>query len=102
MDHSTGAISCTGNTEQCKRDACECDKKFAEDLGAIWDDSSFDYTLWNAKNNALSTLDYDAVCVKLAGNPNDECCGSYPERRPYSSTVHECCASGQVGSLGSC
>lgn len=55
VDSSSGAISCTLNTEQCKRDACECDKKFAEDLGAIWDDNSFDYTIWNNKNNALST-----------------------------------------------
>jgi len=102
IDSGTGAISCNLNTEACKMDACLCDKKFAEDLGAIWDDSSFDYGLWNNKHNALATLDYSATCIKTSGNPNDSCCGSYPDRRPFASIVHDCCPSGNVASLGSC
>lgn len=102
VDSSTGALSCGLNTELCKMNACECDKKFAEDLGALWDDSAFDYGLWNNKNNALATLDYSTTCVKQSGNSNDECCGTYPERRPYSSLAHECCSDGSVAAIGSC
>jgi len=103
VDSSTGVLSCTLNTEQCKRDACECDKKFAEDLGALWDDNDFDYGLWNAKHNALATLDYSATCVKQSGNSNDACCGlAYPEKRPFSSMAHECCSDGSVAVIGSC
>ena len=102
VDSSTGAISCSSNTELCKQRACECDKKFAEDLGALWDDASFDYTMWNNKNNALATLDYASTCVKLAGNPNTDCCGTYPERRPYSNVVNECCVDGSVKTIGNC
>merc|ERR1712139_560177 len=34
----TKEIDCSMNTEPCKKAQCECDKKFAERMGAMWKD----------------------------------------------------------------
>merc|ERR1711879_660258 len=73
---------------------CECEAQFATTLGALWDDNTYDYSMWNRKNNNQFTLDKEAVCVGNGGQ-TDECCGDYPTRFPYS-TVLQCCSDGNA------
>merc|ERR1711988_368437 len=39
---NAGEIDCSSNSDQQKLEQCQCDKKFAEDLGASWSDSNWD------------------------------------------------------------
>jgi len=105
IDNSAGTISCAKNTDQCKMDSCLCDKQFAEDLGAMWDDSSFDLFYWKNKNNNPpgGTFDYDTTCQAQGfGQVNNDCCGTYPTRKPFSNVTFECCTDGSVKPTGNC
>lgn len=90
------SIDCSGNNDQFKQDLCKCDAEFAMNLGAMWSDASFDFTMWGNKNNQLYTLDYDTTCTG-GGTQADSCCGSYPKRFPYDSAVRTCCATNPNG-----
>lgn len=105
IDPVTKAISCDRTTMDCHRANCECDRQFAMDFAAEWDDANFNTFYWHNKNNMKHNpvFDIDATCV--GGNKNlvnDECCGEYPSRRPFVSTVYECCSDGNVRGTGSC
>jgi len=102
IDINAGTISCAANTDSCKMDSCLCDKAYAEELGGIWDDNTFNLAHWLSKHNPAATLDYDADCTKTLGSANDQCCGDNPERRPYSSLVSECCADKSIQASGTC
>ena len=91
-----GSIDCSQNNEQYKKDLCECDSAFAEALGAMWDDSSFDFSLWDNKNNNLFNFDSENTCVGV-GNSADSCCGTYPNRYPFNSNDRTCCAASSTG-----
>merc|ERR1712007_375408 len=80
-----GSISCAANPDQHKRDLCECDARYAMELGKVWDDATYDYTLWNAKKNSAFNFDFENVCVRSGLTDADECCGAYPERYPFDS-----------------
>lgn len=41
VNYTTGEIDCSENPNECKRSQCECDKKFALDLGKVWDDEKY-------------------------------------------------------------
>merc|ERR1712050_425293 len=87
-----GSLDCSGNTEEHKKDLCECDADFAMELGKIWMDSNFNFTIWEAKNNHQFNFDYDQVCVKQGGSAiTDNCCGDYPKRYPFDGFSRECC-----------
>lgn len=124
-----GAISCERNTEkgwhQSKRDLCECDARFANALGAMWDDNSFNDYYWlhpkdlklmqKGKYEGNAKFDMSATCVANMSGRSDSCCGSYPERYPhdeskaccnntsaYNTITQECCEDGSVTSPGDC
>jgi len=111
-----GSISCAANPDQHKRDLCECDARYAMELGKVWDDATYDYTLWNAKKNSAFNFDFENVCVRSGLTDADECCGAYPERYPFDSSTrlccqgtttyndqfNECCDDGSVVPIGSC
>jgi hypothetical protein len=91
---SDGSITCNGNADPEKSALCECDAEFARELGSTWQDDKFNRTLWDNKNNNDFTLESEFVCTKNGNQLNDECCGSYPNRMPFSSDSIECCAVG--------
>jgi len=80
---------------------CECDRAYAYAMGAVWDDNTFDYTLWKQKKNSLFNFDHDTVCVRQTGVETDDCCGQYPDRKPYSTLANSCCGD-QVMPFGTC
>jgi len=97
-----GDITCAANTEQFKRDLCECDAAFATAMGAQWVDAEWDNGMWGNRKNTGYTMDYDNVCVGSQGQTQTECCGAYPDRQPFQALSHECCADGSVATVGSC
>merc|ERR1711879_707366 len=86
-----GTITCDGNSDENKRNLCQCDADFAMELGVIWEDSAFNYTIWENKSNRDFDFDYASVCVKEGHQITDNCCGEYPKRFPFDSLVRECC-----------
>jgi hypothetical protein len=111
------SITCDQNNDQFKKDLCECDSQFAMDLGAMWDDSNFNFAIWENKHNTLFNFDAAGTCVKMIGDAADDCCGSFPLRFPYNSATRSCCApsgktfnsmseeccnDGTIASIGSC
>jgi len=106
IDGTLKTISCSENTDKCKRNACECDKAFALDFAAIWDDNKFNRYYWKNKYNLKAgnpTFDMEETCkITGFGSPKDECCGEYPSRKPYNSVLYQCCEDGSVKSVGSC
>lgn len=106
IDGTLKTISCSENTDNCKRNACECDKAFALDFAAIWDDNKFNRYYWKNKYNLKAgnpTFDMEETCkITGFGSPKDECCGEYPSRKPYNSVLYQCCEDGSVKSVGSC
>jgi len=108
---SNGVITCeTNRNSPCQINQCECDKEFATNFGSMWDDSSFNFHYWLNRNNVRDqdaagtpTFDYASACVNAQNNVSpDQCCGNTAIRRPYSSTVYDCCTDGTLKSLGSC
>jgi len=111
-----GSISCARNTIPEKRDLCLCDANYAMELGKVWDDAAFDYSIWLNRKNAQANFDYENICVNGGGVPSDSCCGEYPTRQPlntiskmccqdkqvYSDLTEECCPDGTVKTIGSC
>lgn len=105
-----GAISCERNTEkgwhQSKRDLCECDAHFANEIGKLWDDNNFnDYYWLNPKDMKLinkgkweggAKFDIDSTCTANMSGKADQCCGSYPLKYPYDSTQNNCCNNNSI------
>ena len=54
-----------------------CDSMYAQALASVWDDSTFDYALWDNKHNNLFNFDSAAVCVRSGFQNADSCCGNY-------------------------
>jgi len=96
-----GDITCAANNDQYKKDLCECDAAFATAMGAQWNDADWDVTMWANRKNAAFTLDTASTCVGSPGG-DAECCGSYPNRQPFQTMSHECCADNSVATIGSC
>jgi hypothetical protein len=116
-ENADGSINCDANTEEHKKDLCVCDAFYATEMGKTWDDASYDYTMWNAKNNAAFDFDFENVCTRAPGAISDDCCGTYPARYPYDSSIkmccddagrtyddafYECCADGSIVMMGMC
>lgn len=115
-NNADNSLNCDGNTEQVKKDLCECDAGYAMELASVWDDSTYDYSKWNAKKNTQYTFVPEAVCIAEVAGGEMECCGTVPNRYPYnsevrsccentktySSTYEECCSDGTVAAPGSC
>ena len=80
---------------------CECDKQFAEEISLLW--RSDDDNDWNEDYSMDNFVERDQQCVSiLGGNEMDQCCGQFPDRRPYASAFYECCPNGDIKSTGSC
>jgi len=87
MNKSTGK-------QACKRNLCECDKKFSNDFAASFGSWSSEFAALKDKNI------YDDFCRKPRNDGRqgidsalfvkDSCCGTYPDIKPYSSQTHEC------------
>lgn len=99
---ANGDLSCANNDDQYKTDLCQCDAAFATALGAQWNDADWDNSMWGNRKNAGYTLDYDNTCVGMAGPESTDCCGTYPNRMPFQTVSHECCADQSVATIGSC
>lgn len=88
------------NNGDCKRDLCECDKAFANAFAANFGD--FDSDNWKLMERGI----YDERCEKptpsagrlISGSP-DECCGEYPNRKPFLSLNNQC-VDGSITRLG--
>jgi len=87
------SLTCNQNTDQFKADLCACDSKYAMDLAAVWDDSTYDYSIWDNKKNTQFTFDNVNTCIRTGALNSDSCCGAFPNRFPYDSTSRSCCAS---------
>jgi len=85
----------------CKLAACEIERAFSMRAFAV---------VGNTMNNSGKKLafqdgnkkNYEIECVARPGPPRDACCGSYPDRKPYSADLQSCCENGNVRSFGSC
>lgn len=111
-----GSLNCDANPDQHKKDLCLCDADYAMELASVWDDATYDYSLWNNKKNKLYSFDAAGTCVAAAFNGDMQCCGSYPKRYPYNAdtrmccankgtydpTLEDCCTDGTVTSPGNC
>ena len=111
-----GIVDCSGNREQKREDLCECDKRFAIELGKTYTDSMWNDFFWLGEKENTGKFQYEAVCVRGTGIRNNKCCGSYPGRFPYDDSMksccadttvfneafQECCASGLVAPAGTC
>ena len=87
---------------------CECDAHYATQLGRIWRDEKFDYTIWRNRKNKAFKLDWRNVCSApmtkhLPGRSLfdqvavQDCCGTYPYRHPYNlDSGLNCCDDGTV------
>ena len=79
VDSNTKEIRCSHprNTEL-QRSLCECDAKFAMDMGMVWEDNKWNSSLWHHRRNSDFSLDTETVCVGMNnGVENDNCCGDY-------------------------
>jgi len=85
----------------CKLAACQIEREFSNKAYAI---------VGNEMNNSgkkLAFMDgnkknYEVECTARPGPARDACCGSYPDRKPYSSDLQSCCENGDIRSFGSC
>lgn len=110
IDTDSRLITCN-NSDPCKQEKCECDKAFAEDLGKIWNDATFNEFYWNNNKNVRrrnkrneETFDAEANCInneesRLRAN---DCCGEIGRRMPYSTDRHDCCNNVQLVGIGQC
>ena len=111
-------INCNDDPNTCQRSVCECDKKFAMSLRYLEDVYNPDFKGDN--------FNYEQVCRHQGMGPGvpeaDSCCGTYPDRFPYSSMAgrvccenrempeasktyspsFKTCCNGQVKAIGSC
>lgn len=130
-DYANDDLTCVRNTNkgwhQSLRDLCECDAQFARDLGAMWNDASYDNFYWMPpaemrkpahKRDPIHVNKFDiaGTCVQNLSGKADACCGSYPFALPYDSAekqccqdtnlfnpqFSECCSDGSVAGLGDC
>lgn len=96
-------LECTNNSKTDGEHICECDKKFAESLASAeknCDENApkndkFENCMDHSKYSNLDGI-FDGhspeQCEKSFQNETkDHCCGLYPERFPYDSSVSECC-----------
>lgn len=106
FDEAAKTITCTDTTGGCFHQACECDKAFAENMAATWNDASYNTFFWHNRVNIKqgnAVFDKDTTCViNSTGVDNDKCCGNYPDRRPFSDFTYECCDDGSVRTIGNC
>jgi len=106
FDEAAKSITCTDTVGGCYWQACECDKAFAENMAAVWNDSTYNTFFWHNRVNIKqgnAVFDKENTCViNTTGVDNDKCCGAYPERRPYSDFNYECCSDGSVRTIGNC
>lgn len=94
--------------EECYKHVCEIEKAFVysiyhvfgNDPVAFKNDNVADYNIYDDK----SRCHHNAAAVAAPrGLPSpDKCCGVYPFRTSFLSTVRECCDDGEVRTLGSC
>jgi len=112
IDSNDGSIVCPANKNNhnpARQALCECDRHFANQLGAVWNDNDpvFHNTFYwmnsnNQKNNPV--FDYDATCVRNSNNGGgsgnggkDSCCGAaFPNKEPYNGANRGCCDGVQV------
>lgn len=87
------SLTCNLNTDQFKADLCACDAEYAMALASVWDDSTYNYAIWDNKKNNQFNFDNVNVCIRSGTLASDSCCGAYPQRFPYDSTARSCCAS---------
>lgn len=82
------------NNGDCKRNLCECDKQFANQVSESWGD-------WTEKHWQLEKQNlFQQACVSgstsngsrmVASGKPDQCCGlSYPAMKPFNSQTQEC------------
>ena len=112
IDGTLKTITCQDAVEKnsvhaCRRNSCECDKAFALEFAKIWDDGKFNRYYWKNKFNLRAgnpTFDKDDVCqVSTVGSAErSQCCGGYPERKPYNIFLFECCEDQKARPVGTC
>merc|ERR1712179_779396 len=73
-----------------REDLCLCEAAYASQLGKIWDDNTFNYTLWGSDLNPSFDFDSEVHCVKNGMTEANVCCGDFPERFPFNVITKVC------------
>lgn len=103
MKNGVRQLDCNANSKQDAQNICECDKRFAENIAAAkascqagdaddaeWGAHCMDEQYRTATGGG--TFDPRNQCSKkFHGHDKDSCCGIYPNRYPYDSTLNDCC-----------
>merc|ERR1712080_286888 len=115
-ENTGGAISCDETTNPARKALCECDAKFAMDMGNTWDDADFNEFYWLAAQNTGAVFDQAATCAVAAGAGGsgnaDQCCNNVPydsnaksccgATTLFNPVLADCCTDGTVVSPGAC
>ena len=112
---SSGALSCAANTDQCSRNACECDRHFVNQIVSLlsYEPESFGSFGYRTGFNPLTSCSKSIVSL-YRGNPprSDQCCGTsltarYPffteggdkgccNANTYDTNTFDCCNDGRL------
>jgi len=80
------SITCHDPADSCEHRSCMCDSKFISDFitAAPTPEPMYKHP----------SFDFNASCTTVESHATRECCGSYPDRRPYNADPNssmECC-----------
>ena len=84
----------------CELSACQIEKQFAQTVYPILGDPR----IFRDDQRPNYQQNEKGGCQKTSGisTSKDQCCGSFPNRRPYDSGESECCSDGSVQIFGFC
>lgn len=105
--------------KQCHFDTCQCDLDFVNTVYELFKDGEWkwDEQFWlneryqkemDKQNRSDELFDRDTVCFRCyggigcgnGGKPrNWQCCGNYPDKRPYDANIRSCCDKSSVVSI---
>lgn len=103
MNNGARELDCSANSKQDAENICECDKRFAENIGKTLDACSAgatDDAMYGSHcmdeayrtSTGGGSFDPRQGCNKrFHGHDKDSCCGIYPNRYPYDQNVNDCC-----------
>jgi len=102
-----GDVTCNNQAnDMCAESACKCDDRLVQRISEQWFNKNAEFNI----NDSADSFDHESRCVAAApqpkpGNGNNQCengvadaakkqcCGTYPDRYPYSTSegCRQCC-----------
>jgi len=102
IDMDTNDVTCLDPKDTCQRAICECDKYTVVEFASVID-------FYDPLNHAFNGFEMEDECIKRERPPSigpvqTDCCGEYPNRRPYNknSVKNFNCCDGEVTSSNTC